>query len=182
MNYEEAYEKLHGCNKHRFSGYSIKPYVDDIAELVESHGAKRLLDYGSGKGYQYLKLRVHERWGGILPYCYDPGVKQLRAQPEGLFDGIICTDVMEHIEEADVVGVFETIFGYAEPGAFLFFCIACRPSLNFNKRLPWPDGRDVHVTIKPPAWWDRQLKPFRRDGLTLRVVYDQEGVINPQKG
>jgi len=171
MNYAATYEELHGVSKRRFSGFSIKPYVDEIAELVESHGTKRLLDYGSGKGYQYLGMRVHERWGGILPYCYDPGVKQLRRKPEGLFDGIICTDVMEHIEKFDVTKTLEMIFRHAEAEAFAFFCIACRPSHRITKRLP--DGRDVHVTVKPPAWWDKKLEPFKRDGLTVRVVYDE---------
>jgi hypothetical protein len=41
----------------------------------------RLLDYGSGKGYQYLARRYHERWGGLLPHCYDIGVQQLSPSP-----------------------------------------------------------------------------------------------------
>ncbi len=170
MKYRDVYGSIHERYPKWFSGYSIKSCVDDIAELVESHGSKRLLDYGSGKGYQYLgPMRVHERWGGILPHCYDPGVKQLRKKPDGLFDGIICTDVMEHIEEDDVPGVLASIFGYAAPSAFVFFCIACRPA----KRKRLPDGRDVHVTVKPPAWWGKRLEPFKRDGLTFRVVYDE---------
>ncbi len=169
MNYEEVYGELHMQSHRWFKGFSMRPYVDEIAELVQSHDATRLLDYGSGKGYQYLALRVHEAWGGILPHCYDPGLKDFRKKPEGKFAGIICTDVMEHIEKHDVKGVLADIFGYTEDSAFVFFCIACRPSR--SKRLP--DGRNVHVTIKPPEWWDKQLEPFQRDGLTVRAAYDE---------
>lgn len=169
MNYADVYSWMHNRNPKWFSGYSIKPYVSEIAELIREHGATRLLDYGSGKGYQYLQLRVHERWGGLLPHCYDPGVRQLKKKPGGQFDGIICTDVMEHIEERDVDQTLGMIFGYAAPSAFAFFCIACRPAQ--RKRLP--DGRDVHVTVRPPRWWNKKLDPFRRDGLTIRVAYDE---------
>src|SRR5690348_1646525 len=112
-DYAKLYTELHR-NEKAFAGYSLKSYVDDIALLVERHNPKSLLDYGSGKGYQYLQKRMHERWGGLLPYCYDVGVRQLSEKPQGLFDGVICTDVMEHIAEEDVDAVLDDIFGYAE--------------------------------------------------------------------
>jgi len=176
MDYAKTYGAMHNKNAKHFSGYSIKPYVSEIAALVFKHVPGNLLDYGSGKGYQYLALRVHEKWDGMLPVCYDPGVTQLRIKPEGKFDGIICTDVMEHIEEADVDGVLDDIFGFVkideicdEFPSFVFLAIACRPA----KRKRLPDGRDVHVTIKPPTWWDAKLAKYQRDGLTIRVVYDE---------
>jgi hypothetical protein len=173
MDYEKTYGEMHQKQK-RFSGYSIKPYVQEIAGLVHTHYPDRLLDYGSGKGYQYLALRVHEKWGGLLPVCYDPGVRQLSIKPEGKFDGIICTDVLEHIEEQDLDGVLDDIFGFLAEGnsefrSFVFLAIACRPAK--HKRLP--DGRDVHVTIKPPKWWDAKLEKYHRAGLTIRAVYDE---------
>ena len=169
MDYEKTYGQMHDAKARHFSGYSIKPYVSEIAALVYDRLPDRLLDYGSGKGYQYLALRVHEKWGGLLPVCYDPGVVQLRIKPTGQFSGIICTDVMEHIEEADVGAVLDDIFSYAANHGFVFLAIACRPAR--RKRLP--DGRDVHVTIKSPVWWNNKLLKYQRDGLTIRAVYDE---------
>jgi len=180
MDYEKAYGQMHEANDRSFSGYSIKRYVQEIAGLIRSHGvvnftksgieeATRLLDYGSGKGYQYLAKRVHEHWGGILPVCYDPGVVQLRTKPIGKFNGIICTDVLEHIEEADVDAVLANIFRFADDHGFVFFVIGIDPS--YRKKLP--DGRDVHVTVKPPTWWDAKLAKYQRQGLTIRVIYEK---------
>lgn len=169
MDYAKTYGAMHDKNAKHFSGYSIKPYVQEIAALVWDRLPRRMLDYGSGKGYQYLALRVQDHWGGILPVCYDPGVVQLRIKPDGKFGGIICTDVMEHIEEADVDEVLAEIFSFADDHAFVFLSIACRPA----KRKRLPDGRDVHVTIRPPDWWDAKLAKFQRDGLTIRAVYDE---------
>ena len=170
MNYGEVYGWMHKRYPNCFSGYSIKPHTDDIAALIRDYGATRLLDYGSGKGMQYLVSRVHERWGGLLPVCYDIGIKQLSKKPRGKFDGIICTDVMGYVEALDVPGVLAGIFGYAEPAAFIFFYIACRPAE--HKHLP--NGRDVLLTVRSPRWWSEQLAPFQRDGLMVKVVYDED--------
>ena len=171
-DYAKIYDRMHRHKPKKFSGYSIKGEVAEIAALVKAHQACRLLDYGSGKGYQYLELRVHEAWGGVLPHCYDPGVVQLSARPDGRFDGIICTDVMEHIAKADVPEVLADIFGFAAEWAFVYFLIAFRPS----SRKVLPDGRNVHLTIRPPEWWNEQFEPFARHGLTIKAEYDETEV------
>lgn len=152
MDYAAAYGALHQNDK-RFPGYSIGAYTAAIRQLVEEHKPERLLDFGSGKGFQYLVRRVHERWGGLLPYCYDVGVRQLAELPDGTFGGVLCTDVLEHIDEPDLPGIIDTIIGKAEPTGFVLLGISCRPT---KKTLP--DGRDVHLTIKPPSWWVALLK------------------------
>lgn len=147
MDYAEQYGVMHEQGK-RFPGYSLGAYVDSIAKLVEEHKPDRLLDYGSGKGFQYLARRYHERWGGLLPHCYDVGIQQLSAKPEGQFGGVICTDMLEHIEKPDLPPIIDELIGYVAPGGFLFLGISCRPT---RKKLP--QGGDVHRTIEPPEWW-----------------------------
>lgn len=96
----DLYRRTHAGNPKRFLGYTTKLYVQPIKRLIEETGAVSLLDYGCGKGYQYLGgRRVHERWGGLLPHCYDPGVLGLHEKPERKFDGVISCDVMEHVPE-----------------------------------------------------------------------------------
>lgn len=167
IDYGVAYRALHQNDK-RFSGNSILKYADAIAELVREHGAKRLLDYGSGKGYQYLATRIHERWGGVLPYCYDVGVRQLATCPTGMFDGIICTDVMEHIEEGDIGDILGHIFWNALPTGFVFFGISCIPS----RAKVLPDGRNVHLTVRPPEWWARRLLKVAGPEHHVVAVFD----------
>lgn len=168
MDYGKVYGALHSKGKY-FPGFSITPYVGTIQELVALHQPESLLDYGSGRGLQYLKRRVHEAWGGLLPHCYDIGVRGLDDKPGGTFGGTICTDVAEHIEEADVPLFLTELANYTADGGFLFLSISCRPT---KKRLP--DGRDVHVTIRPPSWWIDKLKALvarkALDGDDLRVV------------
>ena len=151
MDYAASYGEMHANGKY-FPGFSIAPYVPAIAALVDEHHPNRMLDYGCGRGLQYLKRRVHEEWGGLLPYCYDIGVKGLHEKPEGTFDGVLCVDVLEHIERVDIPDVLDELIAYTDEGGFVFLVISCRPT---KKRLP--DGRDVHVTIEPPSWWHQQF-------------------------
>lgn len=152
MDYAAIYGELHENTK-RFPGYTLTTYVSDIASLVEETKPKNLLDYGCGKGYQYLARRLHEKWGGLLPTCYDIGVRQLQEKPIGQFDGVLSTDVLEHIEEQDLPAILDELIGYVadrgQENAFLFLSIACRPS----KKNPLPGGTNAHVTIKHPDWW-----------------------------
>jgi hypothetical protein len=171
MDYERSYRALHESGK-RFPGYSLGAYVGSIAELVERHQPERMLDYGSGKGFQYLARRYHERWGGLLPHCFDIGIQQLAQIPEGAFGGLICTDVLEHIEKIDLPHIVDEIFGLVDDGGFAFLGISCRPT---RKRLP--EGGDVHRTVEPPEWWAsflaRQLEESGRGGkIAVRAVFD----------
>lgn len=129
-----------------FAGRSLYKYVDEISETVRASKAKTLLDYGSGKGCQYVEGRVHELWGSIMPTLYDPAVEQIARRPVGQFDGVICTDVMEHVPEEEVAETLADICGYAREWCFL--AISCRPA-----KKCFPDGRNVHVTIRDEPWW-----------------------------
>lgn len=166
MDYAAEYTRLHEKFPKLFAGYTMKRNVDAIVKLVAEHKPKTMLDYGSGKGYQYLKHRYHERWGGLLPVCYDVGVRQLAERPEGKFDAVICTDMMEHIEEADVPRILADIFSFVAPQRmyqldgnegrpFVFLAICTEPEKNDVKKLS--DGRGVHVTVKPAEWWERRI-------------------------
>lgn len=153
------------ANPKRFQGYSIKGHVQNIKDLVVTHGATSLLDYGCGKGMQYLKLRVHERWGGILPHCYDPGIKALSELPDGNFDGVICTDVLEHVPESEITGVVDELIGKAD--RFLYASIDLEPA---RKHLP--DGRNAHVLLKPEAWWLELFTDLSRDaGIDIHLAF-----------
>lgn len=147
----DFYRAMH--ERGMFPGHSLKAHVETIRGLIVETGSTSLLDYGCGKGFQYNGLRLHEPWG-VMPSLYDPGVPGIDIKPTGKFDGVICTDVMEHIEESDIDSVLDEIFGYAEK--FVFLSICTRPA----KKL-LPDGRNCHLTVKPEDWWDAKLKGRR---------------------
>jgi hypothetical protein len=169
FNYAKFYQTYHRDNPKHFSGKMASDQVQNVARLVEWARPDRILDYGSGKGYQYLEKRVHEAWGGLLPYCYDPGVIQIQVKPAGVFQGVICSDVMEHIAENDVDIVLADIAESLDKSrrAFAYFHISTRPA-----GKSFPDGQNVHLTVKPESWWMRKIMAhLNQPDLNVVVTY-----------
>ena len=171
-DYAAIYTELHKNHKH-YTGKSIRSGLPHIVKLVEETKPRRLLDYGCGKGQQYSVHKVHEAWGGLKPHCFDVGVPAFSENPTGYFDGVICTDVMEHIDPADVDTILDDIFGFLRPRddggtSFAFFWISCRPAA----RKTLPDGRNVHLCVREPSWWDKRLALHARARLIVDARYE----------
>jgi hypothetical protein len=140
-----------------FDGKSLPRQAHRIRKLIGSTGARTILDYGSGKGDQYLPAKVMEngasRWNSIQEYwgvesirCYDPGHAPFSALPQARFDGVICTDVLEHCPQDDLPWIVGELFAFAR--LFVFANVACYPAV----KTP-PNGENAHCTIRPVEFW-----------------------------
>lgn len=160
-----------------FRGNSVRAHVAAIARCVRKHEAATLLDYGSGKGRQYEELAIQAQWGGIKPTCYDPGYPPISQKPEGRFDGVICTDVAEHIPESEIDSFLRDVVGYARK--FVFFSIFTEPARKFL-----PDGRNCHLITMPRAWWLDRIQTATGGvlGKAFMVDGDKHNVIQVPDG
>jgi hypothetical protein len=145
-----------------FDGASLRKHLPDITKLVKETGAASLLDYGCGKAVCWRREQAADKFGIPNPTLYDPAVSGFNTKPEGQFDGVICTDVLEHVEDPEPV--IAGLIGYATK--FLFLAISCKPS---KKKLP--DGRSVHISVHPPEWWREKIKT----DLRLELRFDEAG-------
>lgn len=141
----EQYKLMHSLGN-RYRGGLHDDVIEHISAMVKKHKANTLLDYGSGKGRQYEEHKSHKNWGGILPTCYDPGYAPFSQKPEGRFDGVICTDVAEHVPTRHVGEFLEDVISYSQK--FIMFVI-----FTGLARKTLPDGRNCHLTVKSPKWW-----------------------------
>ncbi len=156
----EQYKIMHDAG--HFPGHSIKKHIEGITALVRKTGASSLLDYGCGKGEQYFDNVLEMEWG-CKPCLYDLAVYPIK--PKGKFEGVVCTDVLEHLEENEIESVVSELFAYAE--RFLFVSICTREA---KKTLP--DGRNCHLTIKPQEWWLEILTRLN-PGIELGVEWNE---------
>jgi hypothetical protein len=141
----DLYRQMHAAG--HFPGHSTKKHSAVIKELIDKHGAKTLLDYGCGKGHQYYVQRLHDEWGVEMPVLYDPAVPGIdKLVPGHSFDGVICTDVVEHLEGTALYDLIDDCIFRAKK--FVLFGICTRPA---KKSLP--DGRNVHLTVESVDWW-----------------------------
>jgi len=140
-----------------FPGKSLPPQAPRIKRLIEATGAQNILDYGAGKGMQYeqkdMRFENEGTWDSIQDYwdvdfvhCYDPSFVPFSELPQGRFDGVVCTDVLEHCPEEDMAWIVDELFAYAQ--RFVFANVACYPA---KKRLP--NGENAHCTVQTVHWW-----------------------------
>jgi hypothetical protein len=168
-----------------FPGFSLDAQIDRIKNLIVRTGSQTILDYGCGKGQQYEPRVITGasggRWPSVIGFwdveeiaCYDPCYEPYRKLPEGKFDGVISTDVLEHCPEQDVPWIIDEIFGHAT--RFVFANVACYPA---RKRLP--SGENAHCTIKPVDWWQDLIRGIaaRHPGL-IWEIWVQSQVDTPQ--
>lgn len=160
--YEEMHE--HGeqflglAPEQTFPGLSLPPQAHRIKAIIDQHAAKRILDYGSGKGQQYIIENIvipnvagvwpniQSYWGISEIQLYDPSYQPNSKLPSGAFDGVICTDVLEHCPEEDIPWIVDEIFSFARK--FVYANVACYPA---KKHLP--NGENAHCTIRQISWW-----------------------------
>ena len=165
-----------------FPGFSLNAQIFRIKDLIAKTHADTLLDYGCGKGQQYVPREIKDASGEIWPsvidcwdigelVCYDPCYEPYNKLPQDKFDGVICTDVLEHCPEEDLDWILAELFGFARK--FVYANIAGYPA---QKRLS--NGENAHCTIRPREWWQRRIdwnaRAFGdvRYSITLDVLED----------
>lgn len=166
--YLDQYKILHK-HPHKFAGDQTPHHRKEIGELVRSTGAQTLLDFGCGKGWQYKSAKIHEDWGVEMPTLYDPAVPQYKALPDGPFDGVICTDVLEHVPESAIQKTMTDILTRSTKFAFLTISIV--PALTIL-----PNGLNAHCTVKHPKWWNAQISQIWQKipvGVKIAMVFKQ---------
>ncbi len=160
--------KRKSVRKATFGGSSLAPHVEEVGRLVAQYSPASLLDYGSGKGLLYQdspdhspgsRFKLLAEWPGVLVTCYDPGYEPYAEAITGQFDGVISTDMLEHVPEEDVPWVLDSLFSHANK--FLYLVAACFPA---RKHLA--DGQNAHCTVLPPEWWLGQVEAAARRWAT----------------
>lgn len=187
------YRQMHAeGEKHRqisaakvYAGDNLLRHVEIIRQLIELNHARTILDYGSGKGRQYLDVAVkladgrrHETipdFWGVSVVCFDPGVPAFERLPETPCDGVICTDVLEHVPEEDVPWIVEELFSHARK--FVFANVACYEAV---KRLP--NGENAHCTVRPRQWWIEQFAAVAARYPVVRYTLTAERLTTKPSG
>lgn len=138
--------KLVHSSPDKWNGDSLLDHIDRIESTIKEHRIGSILDYGCGKAKHHPS-----HWRAVK---YDPGVSEYSEKPTSNYDLVICTDVLEHIEEEYIDEVLAEIFQYANK--FVYLCIGVHPAEEIL-----PDGRNAHVLLKTCAWWRDKISQHK---------------------
>ncbi len=133
------YIDLHKRTRYGISS-ELRGNPQRIQREIDLVQAKAVLDFGCGQSNvsNLVNVDIYDK--------YDPAIPEFAMLPPrgAKYDLVICTDVLEHILEANLNCLIETIQEFSPVG---FYGIAFTPAGNFKDRTPF------HVTLHPPEWW-----------------------------
>ena len=147
-----------------FLGYSLTKWILKIQEIIKTNNCNSLLDFGCGKAFLYKnKFKIGDKeytnlsdfWNLKNIYLYDPGLEEYSDYPKGKYDGIICTDVVEHIPEDDVLNFIDELFKLSNK--FIFVVIATMPASKY-----FDDGKNIHLALKDQEEWKKIFLEFKK--------------------
>ena len=141
---EEYQNQLKDMHNSRTWGTTAAAYIKVIKQFLPETGT--VLDYGSGiggfkKALGPTPLQIIE---------YEPAKPEL-ANNNIPCDFVVCIDVLEHIEPELIDNVLDDLQRCALQGGY--FMISCKLA-----RKTLPDGRNAHLIVEPPDWWESKLK------------------------
>jgi hypothetical protein len=135
-NFSQAYYDLvskstqyHESHK-SWAGFSQASYITDIKTSVEKYNVKSLLDYGCGKGQQYIEkleytpgvFQTFDEYLGInSSYKFDPCWKEFSVPPDEhqKFDAVIMIQAIGFIPDEDIDVLKNILMNHATKFCFI---------------------------------------------------------------
>jgi len=145
-------------------GTAALQYGETVAALLNSTGARSLLDYGCGSKRSLLSaLKLPEE---VVYEGYDPAVPEYAENPCPA-ELVTCIDVLEHIEPSLLDNVLDHLADLCDPLGF--FTVHTGPAVKVLS-----DGRNAHLTQEGPDWW---LPRFKKRFEVLKVQAITQGFV-----
>lgn len=152
------YQQLHAS---RHYGSSAHLHFDVISKYIISLNPKSILDYGCGRSdfVSYFWLD-----GRRTISKYDPAIPEYSEPPKGVYDLVLCLDVMEHIAIKDIARVLSQIRQYSQRA---MFSISMKPA-----RAHLPDGRNAHISLLSETEWMRFIREYFPTAQKIKNPYE----------
>lgn len=161
--------------KQLFDGGGKGRILPLITDAVKRYDAIRVLDYGCGFGNDWhmplvpkngRKVTTPEFIGEKLVgfHKYDPAHPLYDGDPPGIFNLVICTDVLEHVPINDMPGVLKHIRSKCTKDATVLISIPTIPSKN-----AFLDGENMHCTLLSKEEWYKLFNMYLQVNVILNL-------------
>jgi len=159
-----------------WGGNDCKNYHNQIRVLMDKYNAKTVLDYGCGKGQQYIDVVSYGLPHGIMSkpmnfqtrinaesvYKFDPCVEKFDIEPLGQqFDAVICTQVLGSIPDDDLGWLKDKLMNYATKFVFIGLHNPTKPP-KLKKRMYNSTYLSYDRSVE---WYQEQFKDWQGPDL-----------------
>jgi 2-polyprenyl-3-methyl-5-hydroxy-6-metoxy-1,4-benzoquinol methylase len=158
--YAQQLRQLHQASQQFGVGNVTSKHYPTIKNLIQKKNLSSVLDYGCGKGH-FLNY-ARQTFPGMRVEGFDVAADEYATLAEGLFDLVVCLDVMEHVEFGALSNVLSEI--RSRVGRLFVCSVANYPA---GKKLP--DGRNAHVTQLPFSIWFSVFSTYFRVDQFVRT-------------
>lgn len=181
QNYANIYETIYQKGYHANLNYShgVKYLMKMPQECLAKGGTMIDIGCSHGASVQYLWSRGHRASGmdvshtgvanakknrippvseskSCISECFRQGSATSIPWPDGVVDTLFSTEMLEHIDKADVPQVAREFRRLVKPNGMMF--------LGIHSRESFPGEDPLHITLYPTPWWRRH---FEKAGFKL---------------
>ena len=157
--YKRLLKKMHSENPKWGREFRDKDIPDLMKEAIETFNPGTILDFGCGKGVLVKKLQA--LYPNIQVIGWDP---HMDSELPPAVDMITSTDVLEHVEPTHITDTLKDLG--QRSNICQYHLVAC-----FKAVAILPDGRNAHLTVRTPDWWQEQfdatgMEKYREDSYS----------------
>jgi len=184
-NFSAYYHELVNISAHyhaghkTWNGFSQLAYVNDIKALVEKHNANTLLDYGCGKGQQYIEKleytpRVFQTFNEYVNvesfYKFDPCWSEFKKPPPETqkFDAVIMIQAIGFIPDQDISVLKNILMNHTTK-----FCFIGENYSSYGKvKAKKANNLDpaYFKEVRTPDWYKEQFSDWTGSELIFKFI------------
>jgi len=124
-----------------------------------------VLDFGCGRSDLTDLLAEKDGGARFTFHRYDPAIPEFSTCPVQAADFVINTDVLEHLDEAEIDILLTDIFALSKTCYFrISTCVA---------KTILPNGENAHATVQSGDWWVERIRPYADNLLVIPSKPDQ---------
>lgn len=160
-----GYRKL--CQRWRTAVDEDIMAVDAVPALIDKTGARSILHYVPGEGRHGLPpVRLVHKEDPLITRV-DPAMEVHSTRADTVFDGVLCGEGLDYLEDDDVPWVLEALFSMARQ--FVYLRVGFSPGR----------GGGLRSARREPAWWFSQLRRVgaRHPGIHWDLVVTSRRVL-----
>jgi len=139
----ENYAQIHATQAYGNTSLKNLRLIRPEIQLLKP---RSIIDYGCGQSLLLDRLDLGYPVEGIR---YDPAIPEFAERPDLKADLLINIDVLEHIEDSDLDDVLSDMRALCREALIIVDTAPAKGTL--------PDGRNLHVTLKPHDWWRERI-------------------------